>query len=255
MYCYIYDESVQDRPFERDLIAIEHRVTDLGLQGKIVRLALFRDPEQTIREEVARGMKTVVVVGNDQTVHRVANAVVDSGAVLAIVPLGEPNVFARILGIPMGVEAIDVLSKRVIEHMDVGRVNDRRFFTGVQFPLTRATVRAGRKYEMRTLQRGLVAVKNLAVDPPKRAEELSNPMDGRLEVEIVTYTFGLFRKVPARSRILLSTFDVVTDDPVTALVDGAEFVADRFQFKTEKGALKVVVSRERMFEGVDQPSV
>ena len=43
MYCYVYDEALQDRRFERELAYIETRLTDLGIAGKIARLALFRD--------------------------------------------------------------------------------------------------------------------------------------------------------------------------------------------------------------------
>ena len=66
-YYYVYDEFVQDPKFERDLAQIETRLTDLGISGKIARLALFRDPTELIRDEVRKGAKTIVAVGNDVT--------------------------------------------------------------------------------------------------------------------------------------------------------------------------------------------
>ena len=52
MYFYIYDEFVQNKRFEKELLQIENRLTDLGIAGKVARLALFRDVEETVRDEL-----------------------------------------------------------------------------------------------------------------------------------------------------------------------------------------------------------
>ncbi len=71
MYLYIYDEDVQDKRFEREMAALENRLTDLGISGKVIRMALFRHAAENIRDEARRGATTVVVVGKDQTLTRV----------------------------------------------------------------------------------------------------------------------------------------------------------------------------------------
>ena len=106
MYYYVYDEFVQDPKFERDLALIETRLTDLGIAGKIARLALFRDPKELIRDEIRKGAKTIVAVGNDITLRRVIDAVGDSGVVIGVVPVGKDgNILSSILGIAVGVDA------------------------------------------------------------------------------------------------------------------------------------------------------
>lgn len=247
MYCYIYDDFLAERKHERELSNIEGRITDLGLQGKIVRLALFRRADEMIRDEVANGVKTVVVVGNDATVNKVANAVVDTGAVLALIPVGEPSVLARILGVPRGVAACDTLSQRIIERIDVGRINDSRFITGVFIPNSRAVVRAGSKFDMMTMRKGEIEVRNLSVQVPKTPQDVSNPVDGKMDIVITTQVARKFRKAPAVSSVPLSSCEIILDDPVTALVDGVEMEGDKFVISTEKGALKAVVGRDRMF--------
>ncbi|HBU28231.1 TPA: hypothetical protein DEB00_03925 [Candidatus Uhrbacteria bacterium] len=247
MYCYIYDAFVQDRKYERDLIAIEHRITDLGLQGKIVRLALFRDPDEQIRKEVAAGAKTVVVIGNDQTVHRVLTTIVDAGATLAIIPVGERNVLARILGIPKGVQACDTLSQRIIESLDVGNINGQRFLTGVRFPRAITRVRHGKAYDLVSNKTGQLEILNLSVEAPTGEEDIANPIDGKLHVTITTQKRKGFRIVPAVTMIQFETFEVLFDLSVKAVADGVEIEGDRFNVTTEQGALNVVVSRERMF--------
>ena len=247
MYCYIYDAEVQDRKYERELIAIEHRITDLGLQGKVVRLALFRDPDEQIRKEVAAGAKTVVVIGNDQTVHRVLTTIVDAGATLAIIPVGEPNVLARILGVPKGVQACDTLSQRIIESLDVGNINGQRFLTGVRFPKAITRVRYGKAYDLVSNKTGQLEILNLSVEAPSGEADIANPIDGKLQVTITTQKRKGFRSIPAVTTIPFEAFEVLYDTSVKAVADGVEIEGDRFNVTTEQGALNVVVSRERMF--------
>ncbi len=247
MYCFIYDDFVQERKHEKELAAVEARITDLGLQGKIVRLALFRNPDELIRDEVAGGVKTVVVVGNDETIHKVANAVVDSGAVLGIIPIGGSNILSKILGIPRGVEACDSLAKRNIESMDAGNINNHRFFTGVSFPSARAVVRCGSKYDMKTERRGEIEVRNLSVAEPKDATDISDPTDGKLEIVITTHVPRRFRKQAAVSRIPLKSFKLLFDEPVKVQADGLTLEGEEFSLTTESSALKVIVGKNRMF--------
>ncbi|EKD32917.1 MAG: hypothetical protein ACD_76C00116G0003, partial [uncultured bacterium] len=48
MYYYVYDDFVQDKRFEKDLQKIENRLTDLGISGKIARLALFKHADELV---------------------------------------------------------------------------------------------------------------------------------------------------------------------------------------------------------------
>ena len=101
MYCYIYDEFTQDKRFEKELLNIENRLTDLGIAGKIVRMALFRNVQEMVRDEIRRGTMNVIAVGNDETVHKVIDVVSGTDVVLGIIPLGAPNELARMLGVPV----------------------------------------------------------------------------------------------------------------------------------------------------------
>jgi len=247
MYCYVYDDFVQDKKHERELQQIENRITDLGLQGKIIRLALFRNPAQTIKEEVRKGIKTVVAVGTDETVHKVLNAVIDSGAVLAQIPVGEPNVLAQILGVPKGVKACDTLSQRIIEDVDIGTVNNNRFITGVEFPNENAAIRVEDKYNIFPKTKGTIEIRNLTVKEPRSAEEISNPIDGLLDIVIETEKKKGFFKKQMISKIPLKEFDIFYNKSIKAIADGTTIEGDRFHCKVESGKLKVVVGKERMF--------
>jgi len=248
MYYYVYDEFIQDPRFERDLALIETRVTDLGIAGKIARLALFRDPKELIRDEIRKGAKTIVAVGNDVTLRRVIDAVGDTGAVIGTIPLGKDNLMlSDILGIPVGVEACDILSARIIEQLDTGEVNGRRFLHTVSAPqVSQLEVQVERTYKLKAYKKCSLEVRNLAIaDEDVRA---ANPVDGKLECVLRTLAKGLFRKnkynvsiVPAKE------FHVTLSEIVKCQADGEEFESNELRFKIIPKALKVITGKGRKF--------
>ena len=70
----------------------------------------------------------IVSAGGDGTATLIANRLLESGKVLAVLPLGTANLLARDLGMPMDLDAaIDVLATAEVRRMDVGEVNGRVF--------------------------------------------------------------------------------------------------------------------------------
>ncbi|MEK7615408.1 MAG: diacylglycerol kinase family protein, partial [Patescibacteria group bacterium] len=172
MYCYLYDEFIQEnKRFERELLLIENRLTDLGIAGKISRLALFRNAEEMIRDEIDRGVQTVVVLGNDDTVRKVLDVISESDVVLGVIPFGPKNELARLLGIPQGVAACDVLSARRVEKIDMGTINGRKFITGISVPNFKAELMCNDgSYRIVATSAANLEIQNLA--------EVANPCDG-----------------------------------------------------------------------------
>ena len=81
---------------------------------------------------LARNADVLVAVGGDGTVSAVADAVVRSRKVLAIIPTGTLNHFARDAGIPTEIdEALAVLRSGRVRAVDVGTVNDRLFINNI----------------------------------------------------------------------------------------------------------------------------
>jgi len=75
--------------------------------------------------------RVVVAMGGDGLVGRVAGTVADRGGLMAVVPGGRGNDFARMVGIPRDpVEACSVVLDGVEQRVDVGEV-DGRVFVGI----------------------------------------------------------------------------------------------------------------------------
>ena len=79
----------------------------------------------------------VVVAGGDGTLNAVVQGLVGTGLPLAIIPLGTANNTARTLDIPLTIpEACGVAVHGARRRIDLGRVNERYFFTTASIGLS-----------------------------------------------------------------------------------------------------------------------
>src|SRR5690349_20552098 len=98
---------------------------------------------QALAEAIGGGSKFVILGGGDGTISAGAAALAYKDAKLGILPLGTANDFARTLGIPLDLGgAIDVLLSGRTDAVDLGRVNDHYFTSGVSVGLPAAVGRA-----------------------------------------------------------------------------------------------------------------
>jgi diacylglycerol kinase family enzyme len=89
-----------------------------------------------IRERLDRGCRLFVAGGGDGTVSGVVQPLVHTDAVLAVIPLGTYNHFARDAGIPLDWRsALDVALRGKIRQIDTARINERFFVNNVSIGL------------------------------------------------------------------------------------------------------------------------
>jgi hypothetical protein len=127
MYIYLYDNFLRHKKYDATVKAMEKRLTDFGIAGKIIRLQTFTSSDAIIAEEIRRGAKNVIIVGNDTTFGHVLSRSASQDVAFGFLPVGSNNSIAEVLGIPVGVEACEVLSKRRRLMLDVGWFNNRFF--------------------------------------------------------------------------------------------------------------------------------
>lgn len=247
MYYYVYDSFVQDPKWTREVNLIETRLTDLGISGKIARLALFRDPVEMIQDAVRRGAKTVIALGNDVTLRHVIDAVGDTGAAIGVIPLGkEQNEIADLLGVPHGVEACNVLSSRIIEELDVGQVNDKRFLHQLSLPCGPGFEVACNDFVIKPTRKGEIQVRNMTGD--QEDGYMASPVDGKLDLIIQQSGKGIFgsRKVHT-SAFPVDEIVIRAPDSVTLIADGEMLTATELRISVIPKQLQVITGKNRRF--------
>lgn len=245
VYCYVYDEVLQDRRYERELAQVETRLTDLGISGKIARLALFRDPLELIRDEIRAGVTTIVAVGNDATLRRVIDAVGDRKTVIAFLPIGpQKKSMATLLGMPNGLAACEALSARIVEELDVGEVNGQRFLQAAHLDHENFVIHFGDKYTLTPQRKALLEVRNFAELDDAGAQ---SPIDGALSCIIRLPKFSLFKQKTHVTIVPFVEIFVRCGTPTVVLADGGRVEGSDFVFRVIPRALRLVTGKGKKF--------
>ncbi len=247
MYSYILDVFLSEKKYDKDLRAIERRLVDLGIGGRMHKLTKFKNPKDIVAEEMKKGAKTLVLLGNDETVGAFLDVVVEEGLILGIIPFGEKNNIAALLGIPNGVEACDILGSRIIEKLDIGRVNMHYFLSSVVIPRGHITLIFDGKYKVSAHDDREVVISNIA---PLHG---ANPRDGMLEAVIRSRKmfnfFGdmkqAFRQPKGDSRFFVKKALIAAEKPFPAFADGRKLWQDLAQIEVASRKLKVIVGKDR----------
>jgi len=252
MYSYVYDAFLAERRYARELAEIETRLTDLGMTGRIDRLGPLRHPRELLRDAVRKGARTIVVVGNDDTVRKVVEVFPDFGVALGIIPVGAPNRLAQFLGVPKGVAACDVLSARIIESVDLGKINKKYFLAAVTIPKGNLTISCEDLFRVTPVSGGTVSVCNL-MDPEQA--QTCNPQDGVFDLYVrpprgISTFFRHATWRGARTSVLPLRRIVVSSgspEPCTVFVDGDRLEESSFTIEVAPEKLRMITGRGRKF--------
>jgi diacylglycerol kinase family enzyme len=245
MYGYVFDSFVQDGKFRSEAQRIETRLASLGIQGRQEKITILKSLTDACQTMIKRGIETLVVVGNDQTVFKVLPIAVEHGIPLGLIPIGPEQRIAKALGIPMGIDACDVLSRRVMRKIDVGRAGASMFLLEAVLPQS-AMVTCDEGYTVSvTDPHASMTVANI-LDPRPDAQ----PDDGQLTLIVHGKSKGgWIRRHDESSFFSTPRAEVKTTrngEPVT--LDGHHIVKTPVVLSIQPRLLSMIVGRERQFQ-------
>ncbi len=254
MYVYLYDQFLRNKKYLPILKAIEVRLTDHGIAGKIIRLNNYTDAKGIIEEEIKRGAKTIVITGNDDTFGAVLSRSANLPCTFGFLPVGGNNSIAEILGIPTGADACDVLSKRRLQELDVGWMNGRYFIGQLRVHPAPVEVCYDERFVVSAKDRLEVVVCNLkpfywtrATAP--QAEQVVHPQDRKLEAFLRPLTkkrwWGYTYEEP--SIFPFEHMTITAREPFTVEADGKLSKEVKLTIKLANYRAQMIVGRNRKF--------
>lgn len=258
MYYYIYDSFLSDKKYEMTTHRIENRLMDLGINGKIEKLTILKSLKELVEQAVKNNAETLVIVGNDKTVSKVISFLPNYSLTLGIIPVGPDNKIAEVLGIPEGERACDVLSSRIVEKIDLGKVNNSYFLSCLEIPVKEEITLECENYNISPLANSeMISIcnfGNIFNDQFLRRGKIYNPKDGVLEAVICLKptSMGLF-KIFQKEFTRDSVFPIrklkikSTKECVPIIADGEVVVKTPVSVEVVPKKLKVIVGKNRMF--------
>jgi len=239
MYTYIYDDFTNQSKFSKLLYKIEKRLTDLGLNGKIIRLGISKDLNAAVENEIKQGTKTFVAVGNDQTVSRLTTALANNQndekhrISLGIIPLREKeNKIADLLGIKDVNDACDILLSRRLETFNLVRVNNDFFIFNAYIEASDTMLEINKNYIIQNLKPALVEI----INSPIKTEGGDNSYGSNLKLKITSKegeSFFSFKELIAANK------------KASMIIDWAREVKTPVKIMPSDEVIKFIVGKDR----------
>lgn len=245
MYAYIFDSFLQERKYQHDIGQIENRLSALGIQGKIEKMTILKNIMEAARQAIKRGVETLVVVGNDETVTKVLPQIIDRKITLGLIPLGPNQTIAKLLGIPIGLAACDILSRRIVRKIDLGQANNAFFLFTLAAPAG-VTADCGH-YNITSLDpTGTMTIANF---PTGEAQGM--PDDGQLELIVspgeTKRGWGNYRRGGGSVFPISNIKLTAAEGPVSVTLDGQILVKTPITVEVAKNKLAIIVGKDRGF--------
>ncbi len=251
MYLYLFDSFLAKRKYKKILDRIETRITDLEISGRIIKLTILESIPDLIKEATKKGVKTVVAVGNDKTFCQAASALANSETVLGFIPIGEGNKISEILDIPKEELACEVISARLIENLDLGKINHHFFISSVEIKTNKVILESDNFKIHPSSEINKIYISNLNYIFNK----ISNPKDGLLEIILEKESWGLFPFFGFKEKMIDSLFFLKklgikspeNKKGVPVVVDNYKILKTPLTVEILPNSLKVIVGKERKF--------
>jgi len=172
MYAYIYDDFINQGKFGKLLYQIEKRLTDLNLNGKIIRLGVSKNIKSAVDDEIRQGTKTIIAVGNDKTVSQIINHIINNHSderrqvTLGIIPIDpKESKIATALGIKSIEAACEILLARRLEIFQLAQINQGFFLFKAVLNASDTLLEIDKNYIIQNLKPALVEITNNPILP------------------------------------------------------------------------------------------
>jgi len=249
MNIFIYDSYLSEKKYSSSLSKIETRITDLGLNGKIIRLSLLKNVISSIDNEIKRGAKTLIAVGNNHTLNKVLNSLCSSNHPEAlnipvfIIPVGkENNEIANNLGIDNFLNACEVLSSRRIEEINTVMANNNYFLSEAKINTVGTKVEIDKNFTIEILDQGNIIINNLNLNNKIIPENIScSPTDDKIELFIQSKKEKKIKSVFSFKELIIESKNK------NLILDRSEELKTPILLKISEKKIKLIVGKNRTF--------
>lgn len=244
MNVYIYDDFLDKIKYNKVLNKVEIRLTDLGLNGKIIRLGSIKNVQSIIRNELKRGAKTIIPVGNNKTISKVINAILSDNLTentvpIGIIPIGDNNSIAKSLGIKDEEAACDILLARRVKRISTGMANNIYFLSQLSVKTEDTELKINNDYSISCKESGQINIINIPDEKCSTQNILYNPEEDILHLEIVS-------RLKDRSHFIIKELDI-NNPKSTVLIDKSLELQTPVHISLSNKSVYMIVGKERSF--------
>lgn len=244
MHVFFYDPCLNNSKFSLLLAKIETKITDLGLNGKIIRLNLLQNLEKAILDESKPG-QTLVFIGGDELLNQALPFLAKKDLAVGHIPLSNKQVLANALGIPGPLEACEILAARRITSVDLALANKKAFLTELAIKAQSSSIDTKDRINLEVKTEHEIKIINLSLSG---LVSNSRPDDQQLELVILTKNKqSVFKKAVTSLSFFQDSEFFINADNAQALLDSVNTISLPIKIEVIPMAINFIVGKERKF--------
>lgn len=260
MYYYIFEQpkGLSEKNLQKK---IKDSIGLLGLAGETANVSPARTVDELVEIALAKEYNTIVAVGSDQLINKVASLIIGKDVVLGVIPIKTSNIINKIIGLDNIDDACRALKKRFLKIVDLAYLYPGNYF------ITKAEIKSEKPVELEleidqfksTLMVTDLSIVSPAINTIRSNHSEIEQSDNRLNIyltnkndqpynivkffqiaigkEMIDKVSSLFR---ARKFIINST------SPIPITIDGKIVDKTPVIFTTKPKALKIITNRARI---------
>ncbi len=252
MYIYVYDEKIkQNKKFNKELIKVEGQLTEFGLPGIKIYLNKNNNPLKAIDKQVKSGIKTIIIIGDDETVNKTINYIAKIEflnkelPVIGIIPISKKNnLIANAIGAKKRVGACRIILKRRIQKINLIQANNNFFLSQAYIHNFIGEIKTDKKYSINIDKKSDVYVLNFSLDAKIHKNVEITPNNKNIVMHINN------RKIK-RSQAQTSYFNLdflsIGAHKNKIIIDNALKVQTPAEIKMSKKQINLIVGTDRNF--------
>lgn len=241
MNVFIYD-AITDK-HKKSIRKFEEQISKLSLQGKILYLKDIKKAKEAIEKEIDNGAKTIIILGNDNTVNFTINilANISENIPVFVVPIGNKNNnIANSLGIKNIKEAPFILSARRMEKLNIGKVNNEYFLSSCHLKDKNIGISIDEKFVVKAKKHSDHYIFNLLDVKCSTQNILISPQDKTLNLFIDTSS-------KEKTIIPIKDFLEINKENIDITIDNSKIISSPARISISDKSLSFIVGKDRSF--------
>lgn len=228
-YAIIYDQFTNHKKYSNLIAKIDQNLNLFGIKGRRIKLNALNKLKAVAKEQAQRGIKNIILIGNDDTFSQIIDIVIPYNIILGIIPIGK-NKLTKIFGIPNGEEACQVISKRIIKQITLNKIKNSFLLQSVKIPTipSNTTIFCNNSFYIKVnneSQNQIIIEQNLPL--------------AYIKLLIID------KKQEVSSSIIITDVIIKTNNKHTAIIDNCKEIELPIEFDNSKGTLNLIVGKNR----------
>lgn len=244
MYAYLFDALLQQSRWQGVADRIETKTAELGIAGHAHHLSILKSVGDVVESELRQGTMTIVAVGSEALLQQAITAVAGTTVTLGYIPIGGRGPIARSCGIPEGVTAAAVIANRIVQTVDLGKVQAHYFFDYIRLPNQGLRLQCDGNFSVSFP--GSISEVYICKGVVPVAGAAAYPTDGRLRLVVSGAAGGGFFSRTARPTVLLAKkISARAREPVDVMHGEKKLSSTPADITVVPRALRMIMGKDR----------